>query len=126
MSRVVLWAFAVYYLLTGLYIAIAPLDFYLSAPGVEATGPYNMHFIRDVGFAFTVCALALGYGLYRRDKAVLVFGALWLFVHGLFHLALWLLHGMHLDGPALIDAVLVSVPAIVLFVLCLRFRPAGD
>ena len=61
MTRLVLWAFVAYYLLTGLYIAVLPQVFYLNAPGVEATGPYNMHFIRDVGFAFLTSSLAMGW-----------------------------------------------------------------
>ena len=125
MTRLLLWAFVTYYLLTGLYIAVLPQVFYLNAPGVEATGPYNMHFIRDVGFAFLTSSLAMGYGLYKGLKPLLVFGALWLLVHGLFHLSLWALHGMHMDGAAAIDMVLVSIPAIVMFVLCVRYQEAS-
>ena len=122
MIRHVVGAMAIYYLLTGLYISILPHDFYLNAPGVAATGPYNMHFIRDVGFAFTTSACAIGYGLYVHQKQVMIFGAAWLLIHGLFHLALWFMHGMALDLAALIDATLVSIPAIVLFILCLRYE----
>ena len=122
MSRRLIWAFAAFYLLTGLYIAVLPQDFYLNAPGVWETGPYNMHFMRDVGFAFTTSSIAIGYGIFANQKPLMVFGSLWLLVHGLFHLTLWVVHGMHLDGAALIDAVVVSIPAIAVFVLCLRYR----
>lgn len=122
MIRLSICALAAFYLLTGLYIAVLPHDFYSNAPGAAATGPYNMHFIRDVGFAFLTSSLALGYGLYREQKPLMLFGALWLLIHGLFHLTLWLVHGMPLDGAALTDAVLVIVPAIAVFTLCLRYR----
>ena len=124
MIRLILWALVAFYLLTGLYIAVIPHVFYLNAPGALETGPYNMHFIRDVGFAFLTSAAAIGYGLYAREKPVMVFGSLWLLIHGLFHLTLWVIHGMQLDSAALIDAVVVSIPAIAVFVLCLRYRMA--
>lgn len=122
MIRLLIWSLVAFYLFTGLYIAVLPHDFYLNAPGAQATGPYNMHFIRDVGFAFLTSSAAIGYGIYAGIKPVMVFGALWLLIHGLFHLTLWVLHGMQLDSAALIDAVVVSIPAITIFGLCLRYR----
>ena len=123
MTKWVLWGLAVYYVATGLYIAGLPLVFYENAPGVTETGPYNMHFVRDVGFAFLTSSAALTYGLYHGSKPLMVFGSLWLFVHGLFHLSLWVHHGLHFNQATLVDQVLVTIPAIVLFVLCLRYQP---
>lgn len=122
MIRLLIWAFVAFYLLTGLYVAILPHDFYLTAPGAQATGPYNMHFVRDVGFAFITSSIAIGYGIFANKKPVMVFGSLWLLIHGLFHLTLWVVHGMQLDSAAMIDAVTVSIPAIAVFALCLRYR----
>jgi len=122
MIRQLIWVLVAFYLLTGLYIAVLPQDFYLNAPGALETGPYNMHFIRDVGFAFITSAIAIGYGIYANAKPVMVFGALWLLLHGLFHLTLWVVHGMYLDGAALVDSLTVSLPAIAVFALCVRYR----
>ena len=122
MTRILIWAFVAYYLLTGLYIAVMPHEFYLNAPGARETGAYNMHFIRDVGFAFLTSSVAIGYGVFAGNRALMVFGSLWLLIHGLFHLTLWIVHGMQLDGAALTDAILVSIPAIAVFALCLRYR----
>ena len=122
MIRQLIWAFVAFYLLTGLYIAVLPHDFYLNAPGAQATGPYNMHFIRDVGFAFLSSSVAIGYGIYSGVKPVMVFGALWLLIHGLFHLTLWIVHGMQLDSAAMIDMVVVSIPAVATFALCARYK----
>ncbi|MEZ5552899.1 MAG: hypothetical protein R3E82_18605 [Pseudomonadales bacterium] len=124
MIRLLIWALVLFYLFTGLYIAILPHDFYLNAPGAQETGPYNMHFIRDVGFAFLTSSLAIGYGIYSGIKPLMVFGALWLLVHGLFHLSLWAVHGMHFDSAAAIDMVVVSIPAVAAFVLCARYKAA--
>lgn len=122
MIRLLIWAFVAFYLLTGLYIAVLPDDFYLNAPGAQETGPYNMHFLRDVGFAFITSSVAIGYGVYANAKPVMVFGSLWLLIHGLFHLTLWVVNGAHLDGAAAIDAATVSIPAIAVFALCMRYR----
>lgn len=122
MIRLLIWAFVAFYLLTGLYIAALPQDFYLNAPGVQATGPYNMHFIRDVGFAFLTSSAAIGYGLYSGIKPVMLFGATWILIHGLFHLTLWIVHGMQADNAAIVDMVIVSVPAVATFALCARYK----
>ena len=124
MIKLLIWGLVAYYLVTGFYIALTPFDFYQNAPGASATGPYNMHFIRDVGFAFITSSLAIAYGLHRNIGILTVFGALWLLIHGLFHLSLWLLHGMHFNQAAVVDLVLVTLPAIAVFALCTRFQAA--
>ncbi|MEM7077477.1 MAG: hypothetical protein AAF513_02510 [Pseudomonadota bacterium] len=122
MANKLMWALAGYYLITGLYISILPLVFYETAPGVAATGPYNMHFLRDVGFAFTVSALGLGYGLWLKLKPLIVFGTAWLAIHGAFHLVLWFLQEHPASPTALIDLVLVVLPAAGLSYLAARYR----
>ena len=124
MKVTMLWALFVYYLLTGLYIAILPFVFYENAPGVVDTGPYNMHFVRDVGFAFTVSALALAYGLHKQLKPLVLFGTAWLAVHGLFHLVLWAVHSDHMSQAAITDLILVVLPAALLTYLALTYQPS--
>jgi hypothetical protein len=43
----------------ALWMLAAPLDWYHHIPGVVDTGPANTHFIRDIGCAYLVAALAL-------------------------------------------------------------------
>jgi hypothetical protein len=43
----------------ALWMLAAPLDWYNHIPGVTDTGPANAHFIRDIGCAYLVAALAL-------------------------------------------------------------------
>lgn len=120
MRILVLWGLVAYYLVTGLYIAVLPLVFYETGPGVSDTGPYNMHFLRDVGFAFTVSALGIAYGLRRNLKPLVVFGTGWLAMHGLFHLILWFMHPSF-EG-AVNDLVLVVLPAVVVTYLGLTYN----
>jgi hypothetical protein len=120
----ILWGLVVYYLITGLYISVFPLVFYETGPGVSDTGPYNMHFLRDVGFAFTVSALGIAYGLRRKLKPLLVFGTAWLAMHGLFHLILWFMHPSF-EG-AVNDLVLVVLPAAVATYLGLTYKDSEE
>lgn len=124
MRVLILWGLVVYYLATGLYIAVLPLVFYETGPGVSDTGPYNMHFLRDVGFAFTVSALGIAYGLRRKLKPLLVFGCAWLAMHGLFHLILWFMHPSF-EG-AVNDLVLVVLPAAVATYLGLTYKDSEE
>lgn len=116
----ILWSLVVYYLITGLYIAVLPFVFYETGPGVSDTGPYNMHFLRDVGFAFTVSAFGIAYGLKRKLKPLVVFGTAWLAMHGLFHLILWFMHPS--SEGAVNDLVLVVLPAAVVTYLGLTYN----
>jgi hypothetical protein len=120
MKVLLLWGLAAFYLITGLFIAIMPFGFYEIGPGVADTGPYNMHFLRDVGFAFTVSALGLGYGLHRRLKPLVVFGTAWLTLHGLFHLTLWLIHPS--ATGTVNDLALVVLPAALTTYLALTYN----
>jgi hypothetical protein len=43
----------------ALWMLAAPLHWYSQIPGVVESGPANVHFIRDIGCAFLVAALAL-------------------------------------------------------------------
>jgi len=111
-----------FYLITGLYISIAPMVFYENGPGVADTGPYNMHFLRDVGFAFTISAIGLAYGLYQKLKPLVVFGSAWLVVHGIFHFTLWLIHGNKTSQAAIIDLLIVVLPAAILAYLAATYQ----
>src|SRR5258708_3195017 len=43
----------------ALWMFAAPFDWYNRIPGVRDSGPANAHFIRDIGCAYLVAALAL-------------------------------------------------------------------
>lgn len=71
----------------GLKMLVDPFGWYDLVGTVKATGPANAHFIRDIGLAFLLSAVLLGYGgsnLALRWGAALA-GAGWLLAHGLLH-----------------------------------------
>lgn len=43
----------------GIWMLSSPGGWYLAIPGVAATGPANVHFIRDIGCAFLIVAISL-------------------------------------------------------------------
>lgn len=72
----------------------APAGWYAAMPGVEMTGPFNSHFVRDIGLIFLASGAALMLGARKGgDAAVLaVAGAAWPAMHGLFHVYGWIAH----------------------------------
>ena len=39
-------------LANGVFMLVSPLDWYFAVPGVTTTGPFNQHFLRDIGIIF--------------------------------------------------------------------------
>ena len=36
----------------GVFMLVSPEGWYLAVPGVTSTGPFNQHFVRDIGLIF--------------------------------------------------------------------------
>ncbi|MGF7147520.1 hypothetical protein FHS96_001129 [Sphingomonas zeicaulis] len=71
----------------GIFMLIAPADWYFAVPGVTTTGPFNQHFIRDIGIIFMFLGAAFLAGIVRPAARVVLWGGatLWLCAHALFH-----------------------------------------
>jgi hypothetical protein len=71
----------------GLAMLAAPLGWYDAVPGVPATGPFNPHFVRDIGAIYLACALGLGWFAWRPAQGwpALVLAAVWLTLHAAIH-----------------------------------------
>ena len=82
--------------LNGLAMLVAGQLWYATTPGVDQTGPYNGHFISDIGIAFATAAVSLLMGFLRLPHARLFAlpGALFLSGHALLHLAGIAHHGL--------------------------------
>jgi hypothetical protein len=72
----------------GLYMLVSPEHWYLLVPGVTTTGPFNQHFIRDIGliFLFVGAAFLVGAATVRYRVVLWAASTLWLAAHALFHL----------------------------------------
>lgn len=105
----------------GLFMLLAPSEWYGAIPGVVETGPFNPHFVLDIGIAFTVSGLGL-LAFWWRAEAWLaaVTGAAFLVGHAVLHLV-GIVAG-HAATPGL-DLALVILPALVTAVVVLPVGP---
>jgi len=71
----------------GVFMLVAPADWYVAVPGVTATGPFNQHFLRDIGLIFLLLGSAFLFGAVLPHSRVLLWAApsIWLTGHALFH-----------------------------------------
>jgi hypothetical protein len=71
----------------GVYMLVSPESWYFAVPGVTTTGPFNQHFIRDIGLIFLFLGGAFLIGAARPELRVAFWGAasIWLTGHALFH-----------------------------------------
>lgn len=74
-------------LANGAFMLASPIDWYFAVPGVTTTGPFNQHFIRDIGIIFLFLGAAFLVGAARPEFRVVFWGGatLWLGCHALFH-----------------------------------------
>lgn len=71
----------------GLFMLYAPSGWYFAVPGVTTTGPFNQHFIRDIGLIFLFLGTAFLAGVFRPRYRVVLWASptIWLWGHALFH-----------------------------------------
>jgi hypothetical protein len=88
MRRMIAAILAVANIANGLMMLVAGPFWYHSVPGASETGPFNPHFVQDIGAAFLVSGLALAVRAWRPVYwPAAVAGAGFLAAHGLIHLA---------------------------------------
>lgn len=70
----------------GLLMFVAPEFWYHLIPSVPSTGPFNIHFVRDIGCAYLVCGAAF-FWLSRDAQArpAAFIAAIFLLLHALTH-----------------------------------------
>lgn len=74
-------------LANGLFMLAAPETWYYVVPGVTSTGPFNQHFLRDIGLIYLFLGMAFLTGAALPQVRVVLWGAatLWLCGHAFFH-----------------------------------------
>jgi hypothetical protein len=109
MRRSIAAVLAVLTVLNGSVMLLATPAWYESVPGVSETGPYNPHFVQDVGAAFLVAGLALAARAWRpRYWPAAVAGAGFLAAHALLHLVM--IASGH-DHYAAFDLIAIVLPS---------------
>ena len=98
----------------GVFMLVALADWYVAVPGVTATGPFNQHFLRDIGLIFLLLGGAFVVGAAQPHLRVALWAApsIWLTGHALFHL--WEV-AVGICSPSVIprDFPAVTLPAII-------------
>lgn len=104
----------------GLFMLISPVNWYFAVPGVTTTGPFNQHFVRDIGIIYLLVGIAMLTGVARPAARVPLWSAaaLWLAGHALFHF--WeVAVGICGTGALARDFPAVTLPAILTAALAL-------
>lgn len=102
----------------GAYMLASPANWYFAVPGVTTTGPFNQHFLRDIGLIFVLLGLLFVAGAARAAWRVPFWGvgAIWLTGHALFHV--WEVAVGICGASALVrDFPAVTLPAIIAVLL---------
>lgn len=104
----------------GIFMLVLPEPWYFTVPGVTTTGPFNQHFVRDIGLIFLLLGGAFLLGAARPELRVALWGAasIWLAGHALFHF--WEV-AVGICAPSAIarDFPAVTLPAILSLLLTL-------
>ena len=111
MKRTIAAILAVANIANGLMMLVTGPFWYQNVPGVAETGPFNPHFVQDIGAAFLVSGLALAVRAWRPVYwPGAVAGAGFLAAHGLIHLVA-IVSGH--DHHAAFDFVAVVLPSAI-------------
>lgn len=119
--RLTFWILGLMNMANGVWMLLAPAHWYAHLPAaVPDTGPFNAHFVRDIGAAFTTIGVAFCVAAQRPAyRRAALAGATGFFVlHAVVHVTDMLSGRLHHDHW-LIDFPGVFLPAIILLVLCL-------
>jgi hypothetical protein len=113
MQRIIAAILAVPNIANGLMMLFAGQFWYESVPGAAETGPFNPHFVQDIGTAFLVSGLALATRAWRPVFwPAAVAGAGFLAAHGLIHLTAIVAGHDHHAGFDFVAVVLPSALAL--------------
>ncbi|SDX98504.1 hypothetical protein SAMN05444358_1293 [Ruegeria halocynthiae] len=109
MHKWILTVIGAIYALNALVMWFVPVWWYETVPGITMMGPFNLHFVRDIGLVYLVSGLGLIYG--ARAPQVALFGSLWPALHALFHAWIFVQRGMPMDLISTTNLVLIQFPA---------------
>ncbi|MBC8030296.1 MAG: hypothetical protein H7Z16_09310 [Pyrinomonadaceae bacterium] len=119
MLKVIYLVFSLLNLFNGAWMLLFPQSWYTDLPAaVPHTGPFNAHFVRDLGVAFLVAGVAFAWSARNIDRSYSVHLGLTIFFtgHALIHLV-DIATGHLPTTHWLIDLPGVFVPALLMIVL---------
>jgi hypothetical protein len=89
LQRIIAVVLAIPFAATALVMLFAPRAWYDAFPGVVETGPFNPHFVRDIGCAFlVVSAVLVAFVVAKRPPvSALIAGAAFVALHAFIHIS---------------------------------------
>lgn len=108
----------------GIFMLASPANWYFAVPGVTTTGPFNQHFVRDIGLIFMGVGAAFLFGAKRPIYRTVAWGAaaVWLSGHALFHF--WeVAVGICSPSDMLRDFPAVTLPALLAVAITVHALP---
>ncbi len=93
----------------GARMIVAPALWYGATPGVDLAGPYNPHFVVDIGFIFLISGAGFLFWAIRPAEArqILAMAAAWPAAHAGFHM-------VHLDHLPTTGLLMLELAAVIL------------
>jgi len=127
-TRALLILLGLFHILNGAFMLVAPGLWYTMVPGVIDTGPFNQHFVYDVGMAFVASGAMLVLGARAgRSAATLAWaGAAWPALHALIHVEGWATMGFPSDTQIAISEAIGVVGLAVLGIVLAWLRRKGE
>lgn len=122
MLRSVLLVIGAYFGGLGVSMWLAPELWYELTPGVVLTGPFNLHFVRDIAMIFLVSGCGLIWGALRQDQTACVFGVAWPVMRAVFHFWIWGARGGPMDQIGLSNLIGIQLPAWLAVSMIVRLR----
>ena len=119
--KALLWLFCGVNVANGVWMLVAPYSWYADLPAaVPDTGPFNLHFIRDIGVTFALLGSGFGWCATNLARCYPVYVGLtaWLGGHAILHIA-DIIAGRLPHARWGIDTPAVFLPALLLLVLAL-------
>ena len=94
-----------FHLINGLWMLLAPESWYAAVPGVTLEGPFNHHFIGDIGFAFIASGAGMmaGFRATKTAATLALAGATWPALHACVHVWEWASDGLPSDTHILVS-----------------------
>lgn len=115
------WILGLALAVNGLAMLAKPLAWYGNVPGAPETGPFNPHFVRDIGCAYLMAGAALaGFAARPSWRPAAQAAAGFLTLHALVHLADFVAGREHVHA---LPADLVSIYLVAALTLWIVFRP---
>jgi len=82
------WFLGLLSVANGVFMMVAPATWYPLLPGVVASGPFNGHFVRDIGAAFVIAGVGLlWFANDSRARPAALAAAAFLGLHALIHIS---------------------------------------